>query len=153
MRRSIRRRVVVERPIPRSRRESATPTPRELRHQRETNPAESTRLARAGTDALGEAVGANVVVRGRIGPLRVVDVSGNPISVVVSDDGSLIRDQLYMPESGEFVLFLGPLRSDGTRLLNWREAISNGIVSGANTVLLRDVSIEALRRSGAPDAG
>ncbi len=105
------------------------------------------------TDALGEAVGATGVVRGRIGPLRVVDVSGNPISVVVSDDGSLIRDQLYMPESGEFVLFLGPLRSDGTRLLNWREAISNGIVSGANTVLLRDVSIEALRRSGAPDAG
>jgi len=98
------------------------------------------------TDALGESVDSTITVRAPIGSLRLVDASGAPVPAEISGDQTLLRDQMFMPESGEFVLFLGPVRSDGARLLNWRAVVVGNMVSGANTVLSRDEPLASLRR-------
>jgi hypothetical protein len=95
-------------------------------------------------DALGENVGPTVLVRAPIGDLRLVDPAGRPVPVVISSD-EFLREQIYMPESGEFVLFLGPPQSDGSRVINWRAVITDGLVTGVNTVRLRDEALDSLR--------
>ncbi len=97
------------------------------------------------TDSLGETVPSTLIVLAPLGLERLVDSHGNVLSVPPSESTTEYADHLYLPSSGEFVLFLGPGQS-GRRRMGWRTTVRDGLVDGVNTESGESVALTSLSR-------